>query len=646
MDSNYHYSIVRLLFKYHRHNVAVLAPRLITGYRTLKTVVNNPRRFVVKPFKLLYKDPRKLYNILTGSQGIQDWERIKVGLTDEYGSWQKKQTRSAPTAKSFKKEPLISIITPVFNPPADVLKQLIESVLVQSYGKFELLLYSFGTSPDIDSLIEQYAHKDGRIKFKVRLPNQGISGNSNTCLEDVEGAFVGLLDHDDLLEPDALLECVKVINRSDADFIYTDKDKITEEGQRFEPFYKPDWSPELELGGNYLTHFNLIRTSLLRKIGGWDPNTDGAQDWDIFLRLTEVTDKIVHIPKILYHWRTVKGSTANEISAKPYVIEAQKRTLTKYFTRANLEAAPLINVDGQMYVDWQMKSEPTIYLVHLLYKDAKGVKRLLESIVQGSGYHPQSQIYLFTLPDDLDSRHRQRLSSACPSLEIIEYPPGEFIKTVVETFRQSKSDHIIYINDAVKKMYRHPGSTDSLNQLAGWLEIPGVGMAGGLVQSRGGKVVDCGSFFDKTHRHFFKYYFGTGFRSGYIGYLQWIRNFILVSEQIFSFNTTLLKILSEHKSLLECTDQEFATALAAVNFSQGDRAVYDPSVVAVSGAPFYLANPYTKSLGSFMDNHCPELIKAGDPYYNPNLNNSYIDPKPASPQPAVHPNSYGLLSAE
>jgi glycosyltransferase involved in cell wall biosynthesis len=296
-------------------------------------------------------------------------QRSKFARQKTYQEWIRRNALSPEElelqrgqSKKFKKRPLISIITPVFNPPVDVLEELLQAVLDQTYDNFELCLGNFGNNEDVKLLLAQYAAEDKRIKV-WQFENKGIGENSNEIFSKVKGEYIALLDHDDLIELNALYENVQLLNKDDYDLIYSDSDKIDEHGKRSSPFFKPDWSPEMVLTANYVTHFDVIKKSIVDKIGGWDPETNGAQDWDLFLRISEKTDKIAHIPKILYHWRMLSTSTAASMDAKPYVIKGQQRAVNKYLESNHYPAKAQHN-KTELYLEWdKMPSENTICVV-------------------------------------------------------------------------------------------------------------------------------------------------------------------------------------------------------------------------------------------------------------------------------------------
>lgn len=233
--------------------------------------------------------------------------------------------------------PLISIVVPVYKTPVRLLNEMIGSVVRQSYPQWELCIAN--ASPEDGKLCEALAawqREDGRIHVQELAENGGISANTNACFAMVQGEYTAMLDHDDMLTENALAEVVWLLQKQpETDFIYSDQDMLEEDSsKRFNPLYKPQWSKDCMYAGNYITHFSVLRTSLIQKIGGWDPSTDGAQDWDLFLKAAEHTDQIVGIPRILYHWRMASTSTASSMATKTYALEAQLRAIREHLHRA------------------------------------------------------------------------------------------------------------------------------------------------------------------------------------------------------------------------------------------------------------------------------------------------------------------------
>jgi len=237
----------------------------------------------------------------------------------------------AKTVGCLDYRPKFSIVVPVYNVDAKWLTRFVESVLAQVYPDWELCIADdHSTLPHVRPLLESFAAKDGRIRLVFRDANGHISAATNSALKLATGDFMCLMDNDDEIAPHALYEFALTLNRDESiDMIYSDEDKLDMEGNRYEPFFKPDWSPEALEGCMYTAHFACYRMSLVQEIGGFRSNFNGAQDYDFVLRFTECTEKIAHIPKILYHWRAIPGSTAASMNAKDYVLDAAIRALTE-----------------------------------------------------------------------------------------------------------------------------------------------------------------------------------------------------------------------------------------------------------------------------------------------------------------------------
>ena len=242
---------------------------------------------------------------------------------------------------------LFSIVVPLYNTKRKFLIELIESVLNQSYEKWELCLAdgSDAAHSDVEIVCKEYQEKDGRIKYKRLKENKGISSNTNLCAQMATGDYLVFVDHDDTIDSNALAYNALSIEKSKADVIYSDEDHMTEDGQQKLPFYKPDWSPDLLYSQMYICHLLVVRKELFDKLGGVRPVCDGAQDYDLMLRLSLETSKIAHIPKILYHWRETSNSTAATSDAKPYAHEAGRKALDDFLKKKYGENA--CAVDGE-----------------------------------------------------------------------------------------------------------------------------------------------------------------------------------------------------------------------------------------------------------------------------------------------------------
>ncbi len=244
--------------------------------------------------------------------------------------------------KTLRRRPLISVLMPTYNTPEKWLVRAIESVRSQLYDNWELCIADDASkTPGVRKVLARYQKKDPRIKVVYRETNGHISAASNSALALAHGEFIALLDHDDEMRAHALA-CValEIDGHPDADLIYSDEDKVDENGHRYDAYFKPDWNPDLFLVQNYVSHLGVYRTLLVREVGGFRVGYEGSQDWDLAMRVVERTapERIRHIPKILYHWRSVPGSTAMLIGAKSYATGAAEKVITEHFARTGIKA--------------------------------------------------------------------------------------------------------------------------------------------------------------------------------------------------------------------------------------------------------------------------------------------------------------------
>jgi GT2 family glycosyltransferase len=295
-------------------------------------------------------------------------------------------------AANFKYRPLISIVLPAYNTDHQFLKDCLDSVFSQIYQNWELCIVDdASTDPVVRQIIEDRCSTESRIKYKFFKKNKHIAGATNSAIAMTKGEFVALLDHDDILWPNALHEIVKALNSNPKiDFLYTDEDKITRDRhQHLGPFFKPDWNPDFLHSVNYITHFSVIRKAILQELGGLREEYNGAQDWDLFLRISRHTEKIYHVPKIVYSWRIHDLSTAKSTDSKPYVVKAQLSAIKDDLKQRGYDDA-LVEQDkkhsGYWNVSYPIKGNPLISIVIPSKNQYKVVKRCIESIYSRSTY--------------------------------------------------------------------------------------------------------------------------------------------------------------------------------------------------------------------------------------------------------------------
>lgn len=298
-----------------------------------------------------------------------------IRLNREYRRWLRRNP--PPTAEEeaeisrriekFDQKPKISILMPVYNTPEKWLRAAIESVLKQLYPNWELCIADDNSkNANVKKILQEYSAADGRIRVVFRETNGHISAASNSALQLARGEFTALMDHDDELSVDALYHVAAEINKfPSADLIYSDEDKIDSRGNRFYPWFKPDWSPELFYSMNLLAHLCVFRTAILRKIGGFREGFEGSQDYDLSLRFIEAVSprSIRHIPRILYHWRSIPGSVAFDSSEKSYAAERARIAVNEHFVRTGAPARCVAGRSGINRITFDFPAKETVSII-------------------------------------------------------------------------------------------------------------------------------------------------------------------------------------------------------------------------------------------------------------------------------------------
>ena len=291
--------------------------------------------------------------------------------------------------EQFVYEPLFSIVVPLYKTPLPYLEDLIWSIQAQTYEKWKLYLSDgSGKESSLKEVLRNYARKEKRIHIIENDCRLNISDNTNRALEQVDGGYVVFVDHDDTLAPDALYECVKVLNREpDVEVIYTDSDKLSENGKRYsEPCFKPDFNMELLRCQNYICHLTVIQKRFLDKVGYLNSDYSGVQDYDHILRCVERTNRIVHIPKILYHWRMCPGSVAVDTDNKPYTYELFQKILREHYDRMGIQAEVKAVFPGVVRTVYQLPYEPLVSVIIANKDHREDLMRCVESLEQESEY--------------------------------------------------------------------------------------------------------------------------------------------------------------------------------------------------------------------------------------------------------------------
>lgn len=398
-----------------------------------------------------------------------------------------------------------SIITPVYKPELRVFKDTVRSVIKQKYADWELILIDDSSQ---DSKLSRYlnhiAAKDPRIKVISRPSNGGIVCASNNGVEVAQGEFIALLDHDDLLAPNALTRVAEVIEANpEVDYIYTDEDKIGLRKTHYDAFHKPDWSPERLRGQMYTSHLSVMRATLVREVGAFRDGYDGSQDHDLVLRVTERARTIVHIPEILYHWRAVDGSTAASGENKPYAWDAGVRAVSDHLKRIGIVG---VAERGPVPGTYRIAREPEL---------DRSVSVIIPTRGDSGTVHGSERVFVLEAVRSLlaGSRHRnleivvvydtstpktvldQLREIAGTQLVLVEYPyTFNFSQKCNVGFLESRGEILLFLNDDIEAV-----SAEVPGQMAAVLAESDVGMVGAKLLFESGALQHGGHLYEQGH---------------------------------------------------------------------------------------------------------------------------------------------------
>lgn len=380
--------------------------------------------------------------------------------------------------------PLVSIIVPTYNTPEPWLRRCIESVQAQIYPDWELCIADdASTLPHVRTIIEEYAAADARIKFVARQQNGHISKASNSALELATGAYVALLDHDDELHPFALLECVQAFDRNPGwKMLFTDEDKIDTVGKRSDPYFKSDWNPDLFLSQNCICHLTIYETALVRQVDGFRVGYEGAQDWDLTLRITELLrpNQIGHVPKVLYHWRMIEGSTAMAPGEKSYAHLAAMRSIEEHLLRAGqgAQVKEMSGYSGYFRIEYPLPTPAPLVSLLIPTRDRVDLlKQCIDSVIERTDY-PNFEIVVI----DNDSREKKSKEyfekvQHDPRIRVVPYP-YPFNYSAINNFgaRAARGEVFALLNNDIEVLSRN-----WLDEMVGHALRPDIGVVGAML---------------------------------------------------------------------------------------------------------------------------------------------------------------------
>ena len=464
---------------------------ILRKFRTLTRILIARLRRFASFLRALPRHARKVRQIIRREGWSGLWytfeERFHLADRELYEIWQRRHRLTAgdrdrirAQVEKMTRPPLISVLLPVYNTDEAWLRKCLDSVLSQIYPHWELCIADdASTLPHVRSILEEYRNGDGRVRLVFRETNGHISAASNSALSLAAGDYVALLDHDDELTPDALYEIAALIGRHpETDMIYTDEDKIDTQGRRHSPFFKPDWSPDTFLSLMYTCHLGVYRTALVRKIGGFREGFEGSQDYDLVLRLTERTDRIRHIPRVLYHWRSIPASSASSFDSKGYAQDAGLRAVREALERRGEDAVaePVEGLSGRYRARYRLPGRPLVSIVIPTRDLSALLETCLHSVFERTAYDRFEVIIV-----DNDSREPEtrelfrRWQEREPArFRVVPMPiPFNFPALINEGVRKARGDLVLLLNNDIEVV-----SGDWLAEMAAQAMRPRVGAVG------------------------------------------------------------------------------------------------------------------------------------------------------------------------
>jgi GT2 family glycosyltransferase len=530
--------------------------------------------------------------------------------------------------------PRFSILTPVYDTPADVLAAMLRSVRRQGFGDWEFCLVDDrSAAPHVQEMLAAAEREDPRIRVMTRAENGGIVAASNDALGMAQGEFVALLDHDDMLHPDALEVVAGAIDGApEVDYLYTDEDKIDAAGHHLGPFFKPDWSPERMRTQMYTCHLSVLRRSLVEEVGGFDAEFEGSQDWDLVLRVTEKARRVVHVPRILYHWRMLETSAAGGgEEAKPWAFEAGTRAIQAHLERTGIPAEASRDVDhpGVYRLQPRLAEQPKVSIViptagtvrEVRYEPLVLVEHCVRSIVEGSTY--ENYEIVVVADTSIDDEVLARLAEhGGERLKVVPYPePFNFSAKINRGAVHGDGELLLLLNDDMEVV-----TPDWIERLVMYAGLPGVGAVGGRLLWEDGRIQHAGIVYENAG---FPGHIYRGFAREWHGY----SNNVLVADNYLSVTGACMMTPRETFERVGGFSTTFPMNYNDCDYclklvSEGERIVYDPDTI------LYHFESSSRST-DVEDWEKDQLrgrwlpITVTDPYSNPNL--KYGIPRLSSP---------------
>lgn len=586
-------------------------------------------------FVIRQRDRLKNCGNLKGVVAKIKYKQIEHKAMEQFGtkSFPDEERARREREQIFERMVKISILVPLWNTPENFLREMIESVTAQTYQNWELCLAdgSDGDHAYVETIVREYQEKDGRgrILYKKLEKNEGIAGNTNRCLAMATGEYIGLFDHDDILHPSALYEYVKVINEKNADYIYCDETtfKSGDINKMLTMHFKPDYAIDNLRANNYICHFSVFARQLLDGTELFRTKFDGSQDHDMILRLTDRAKNVVHVPKLLYYWRSHPGSVASDINAKPYAIQSAKDAVADHLRRHGYEHFQITSTrafETIFKIRYQIIGDPKISIVIANKDHLEDLKRCITSIREKSTYENYEIIVVENGSETKEIFDYYEKLKDDPQIKVVTYTErGSFNYSKVNNFgvKEASGDYILLLNNDTQVI-----TVNWMEELLMYAQREDVGAVGAKLYygnktiQHAGVVLQLGAHRTAGHSHYGQHRDNLG----YMGRLCYAQDVSAVTGACLLVKK---KLFEEVGGL----DESFAISLNDVDFclklrEKGLLNVFTPfaelyhfeSVSRGLDDQGEKAARYNDESERFREKW-KEVLEKGDPYYNPNF---------------------------
>lgn len=572
----------------------------------------------------------------------QNWYRVHFTEVNDYQAFLRRNRISQAELRDqkkavFRRNLKFSIVVPLYRTPEKYLREMIRSIQEQTYGNWELCLADGsgiqtqdggGGKTQLTDILKEYSARDSRIRFRTLPENLGIAGNSNAALDMAQGDYIVLADHDDTLSPDALYECASVLeNYPETELLYSDEDKISFSGKKyFEPNFKPDFNPDYLYGTNYICHLFVFRKDFYERFGGFRPQFDGAQDYDLILRYTEKAENIRHIPKVLYHWRKNEGSTAADPEKKLYAYEHGAQALQEHWDRTGIPArVEMGEVYGTYHTIYQwpeLSGQKPLVSILVPNKDhAEDLKKCLESVESQSVYQNLEWIIVENNSTEPETFALYRELEKKKNVRVLTWD-GPFNYSGINNLAAGEAggEYLLLMNNDIIQI-----SPESIQEMLGICMRDDVAAVGAKLYypddtiQHAGVVIGVKGIADHAFKYLPSKVAGYGLRA--------------ITTQDYNAVTAACMLVKK-KDFEEAggLDPEFRVAFNDIDFclrlrKNGKLIVFTPFAEfyhcesksrGADETPEHILR-FQKEIDAFVERY-RDLLEKGDPWYNPNLN--------------------------